>query len=95
MKFTHQQLSNGVSYMDMQLIFFLICEKGPFASGGRGLITKQEQTKANKTYQNTQITVSCHFIQMSTSSIGHAIGLCLVYFNSSCLFCMLKDDVER
>ena len=36
MKFIHQHLSNGVSYMDMQLIF-LIYEKGPFASGGKGL----------------------------------------------------------
>ena len=43
--------------------------------------------ETNKTDRNTSITVSCHFMQMSTSSKGHASVLWLVYF---CLCSILK-----
>ena len=45
--------------------------------------------------QNTRITVSCHFMQIYTSSKGQASGLWLVYFDPSCLFCMSNDGHEN
>ena len=57
-------------------------------------ISMHSTYQRNTSDRNTRITVSCHFMQMYTSSNGHASGLWLVYFDPSCLFRMSKDDVE-